>query len=332
MAVKLYVIAGHGNGDSGALGWLGGHMYQEADLVRVLANRIKAIGGDYVELGPLDRNPYEDEALANWFIPKGCQVVELHMDSFDNPYARGGHVAYKAGLAPDEYDMELARRISAMFPGRSSSLVGYPRFQNVNQAAARGIPYRLVENCFISNEGDLAKFLASVDDIARMYLEVFGIATVENPVEPVPEVKPAEGTVAEMQRELNKRLSAFQLEKVKVTGVWDSQTQTGIVRLLQASHNYDFDSQLVVDGVSGGKTRASVAAHPVGIGYEDAGNDVWAVKAALVGHGHEIDVATWAWDMAEDAALRVHQRAWGLDDDGVCGPLTWATLISAVNV
>ena len=329
---RLYVIAGHGNGDSGALGWLGGQMYQEADLVRVLANRIKAIGGDYVELGPLDRNPYEDEALANWFIPKGYQVVELHMDSFDNPSARGGHVAYKAGLAPDEYDMELARRISAMFPGRNSSLVGYPRFQNVNQAAARGIPYRLVENCFISNEGDLAKFLASVDDIARMYLEVFGIATVENPVEPVPEAKPAEGAVAEMQRGLNMRLAAFQLEKVKVTGVWDSQTQAGLVRLFQASSNFDYGSGLVVDGISGGLTRGALSGHMVGLGHEEAGNDVWCVKAALVGHGHDVDCEYWVWWKSTDKALKAHQAAWGLEQDGICGPLTWATLFGSVNV
>ena len=87
-----------------------------------------------------------------------------------------------------------------------------------------------------------------------------------------------------------------------------------------------------MDGISGGKTRASVAAHPVGMGCEEAGNDVWAVKAALVGHGHDLDLINWEWGVAEGAALEVHQGAWGLDQDGICGPLTWATLVGAVNV
>ena len=335
MSVKLYVVAGHGAGDPGAVGHLNNVRYEEYERVRTLARtiaeRMKELGGDQVMLSPFDQDPYQSNGLRDCPIPRDAEVVELHMDSAAFT-ARGGHVIYKAGLTPDRYDYELSRRITEMFPGRATALQARSELKNCNQAAARGLSYRLVENGFISNEGDLAKFNAEVDRLARIYLEVFGIDVPDVPVAPVPEAMPAEGAVAEMQRELNKRLAAFMIEECEVTGVWDVQTQLCIVRLLQASHNYDFDSQLVVDGVSGGKTRASVAAHPVGIGYEDAGNDVWAVKAALVGHGHEIDVATWTWGEAEDAALRVHQRAWGLDDDGVCGPFTWATLISAVNV
>lgn len=331
MAVKLYVVAGHGAGDPGAVGYLDGVRYDEAERVRALARRIKELGGDAVMLSPQELDPYASSGLLLWDIPFGAAVVELHMDSSVSN-ARGAHVIYKAGLAPDRFDYELARRISEAFPGRASTLVGRGDLKNVNQAAARGLNYRLVENGFISNEGDLRRFNANIDKLARLYLEVFGIDVPDAPVQPVPEAKPAEGAVAEMQRELNKRLAAFMIEECEVSGTWDVQTQLCLVRLLQASHNYDFDSQLVVDGVSGGKTRASVAAHPVGIGYEDAGNDAWAVKAALVGHGHDVDVSTWTWDMAEDAALRVHQRAWSLDVDGICGAATWSTLISAVNV
>lgn len=331
MAVKLYVVAGHGAGDPGAIGYLNGIKFEEYERVRTLAARIKELGGDEVALSPFDQDPYKSSGLLNWPIPSTAQVVELHMDSA-NFTARGAHVIYKAGFTPDRYDYELARRISEMFPGRSTTLSARSDLKNCNQAAARGLSYRLVENGFISNPGDLAKFNAEVDAIARIYLEVFGIDAPDEPVVPVPEAKPAEGAVAEMQRELNKRLAAFMIEEVEVSGAWDIQTQTGIVRLFQASSNHDFDRRLVIDGVSGGLTRAAIAAHPVGIGYEDAGNDVWCVKAALVGHGHEIDVSTWMWTDAEDAALRVHQKAWGLDVDGICGAATWSTLISAVSV
>lgn len=335
MAVKLYVVAGHGAGDPGAIGYLNGVRYEEYERVRVLARtiaeRIKELGGDQVMLSPLDQDPYKSSGLLNWPIPSTAQVVELHMDSAAFT-ARGGHVIYKAGFTPDRYDYELARRISAMFPGRSTTLSARSDLKNCNQAAARGLSYRLVENGFISNTGDLAKFNAEVDAIARIYLEVFGIDAPDVPVAPVPEAKPAEGAVAEMQRGLNGILQAFMIEEAEVTGVWDVQTQLSIVRLFQASSNHDFDRRLVIDGVSGGLTRAAIAAHPVGIGFETSGNDVWCVKAALVGHGHEIDLRNWDWRDTEDAALRVHQKAWGLDVDGVCGALTWATLFGGVNV
>ena len=331
MSVKLYVVTGHGGSDPGAGGYLDGVRYDEAERVRALARRIKELGGDAVKLSPQELDPYASSGLLLWDIPFGAAVVELHMDSSASN-ARGAHVIYKAGLAPDRFDYELARRISEAFPGRASTLVGRGDLKNVNQAAARGLNYRLVENGFISNEGDLRRFNSNIDKLATLYLEVFGIAVPEVPVAPVPEAKPADGAVAEMQRELNKRLAAFYGEAVEVTGAWDIQTQAGVVRLFQASSNHDFDSGLVIDGVSGGKTRAAIAKRPVGIGYETFGNDVWCVKAALVGHGHEIDLTNWDWREAEDAALRVHQRAWGLDDDGVCGPFTWATLVSAVNV
>lgn len=335
MAVKLYVVTGHGGSDPGAGGYLDGVRYDEAERVRALARaiaeRIKELGGDQVMLSPFDQDPYQSNGLRDWPIPRDAEVVELHMDSAAFT-ARGGHVIYKAGFTPDRYDYELARRIAEMFPGRATALQARSELKNCNQAAARGLSYRLVENGFISNAGDLAKFNDNVDAIARIYLEVFGIDVPDTPVAPVPEAKPAEGAVAEMQRELNKRLAAFMIEEVEVTGVWDIQTQTGIVRLFQASSNHDFDSGLVIDGVSGGKTRAAIAAHPVGLGYEDVGNDVWCVEAALVGHGHEIYPRNWGWGNAEDAALRVHQKAWGLDVDGICGAATWATLVSAVNV
>lgn len=331
MAVKLYVVTGHGGADPGAGGYLDGRHYDEAERVRALARRIKELGGDQVMLSPSELDPYATSGLMNWYVPFGAKVVELHMDSAV-PTARGAHVIYKAGLQPDAYDLELARRVSAMFPGRASSLVAQGWIRNVNQAAARGLNYRLVENGFISNEGDLARFNERLDELARVYLEVFGILPVESPVEPAPEEKPLQRAVADMQSMLNVRLAAFALAPVEVTGAWDWQTQGGIVRLLQASHNHDFDSGLEVDGVSGGMTRASVAAHPVGTGFEEAGNDVWAVKAALVGHGHVLDLSHWMWQEAEGAALKAHQGAWGLEQDGICGPLTWETLVGAVNV
>lgn len=46
----LFVIAGHGHGDSGAVG----NGYTEAERVRALANRIGQLGGSNVTLGDMN--------------------------------------------------------------------------------------------------------------------------------------------------------------------------------------------------------------------------------------------------------------------------------------
>lgn len=175
---KLFVICGHGAGDPGADG--GG--YTEAERVRALAARIKALGGSEVELGDTSRNWYRDGGISR--LETKAPVVELHMDASGVPGAHGAHVIIKTGFEPDEYDRALADRLSTMMPGRADKLVKVSNLANVNRAARRGINYRLVENGFIDSPIDLAYFNGHVDDIARVYLEVFGITASSAPSEP----------------------------------------------------------------------------------------------------------------------------------------------------
>ena len=181
---KLFVICGHGAGDPGADG--GG--YTEAERVRVLGARIKALGGSEVELGDTSRNWYRDGGISR--LETSAPVVELHMDASGVPGARGAHVIIKKGFEPDGYDNALADRLSAMMPGRAEKIVHHSELANVNRAARRGINYRLAENGFIDSPTDLAYFNAHVDDIARVYLEVFGIAAASAPA-PSTQAQPA---------------------------------------------------------------------------------------------------------------------------------------------
>ena len=166
---KLLVICGHGAGDPGADG--GG--YTEAERVRALAARIKALGGSEVELGDTSRNWYRDGGISR--LETSAPVVELHMDASGVPGAHGAHVIIKQGFEPDEYDKALADRLAAFMPGRADKLVKVSNLANVNRAARRGINYRLVENGFIDSDVDREKFNGHLDELARIYLEVFGI-------------------------------------------------------------------------------------------------------------------------------------------------------------
>lgn len=166
---KLFVICGHGAGDPGADG--GG--YTEAERVRALAARIKALGGSEVELGDTSRNWYRDGGISR--LETSAPVVELHMDASGVPGAHGAHVIIKSGFEPDEYDNALADKLAAFMPGRADKLVKVSNLANVNRAACRGINYRLVENGFIDSEEDREMFNGHLDELARIYLEVFGI-------------------------------------------------------------------------------------------------------------------------------------------------------------
>lgn len=186
--MKLYVLAGHGGSpyDPGA----GGFGMEEAERVRALAARIKAFGGDYVEVLDTSRNWYADGGINRLSLPADAQVVELHMDAAQG--ARGGHVIYCGSLDPDDYDVALSRFIAGVFPGRANILVGRTDLANPNRAANRGISYRLIENGFITSWEDLTIFNERMDEIACGYLDVFGIphGGVAHTHEPEPEPEP----------------------------------------------------------------------------------------------------------------------------------------------
>lgn len=183
--MKLYVICGHGAGDPGACG----NGFQEAERVRSLGAKIKALGGDNVILGDVNRNFYVDNGISKLDTPKDYQIIELHMDSA-SATARGAHVIIYAQTSADMYDTALATFLSRLFPGRSQTIVGRDDLANPARAYASGYGYRLVEIGFISNADDLAIFNAKQDDIAKGILGCFGLGEQGTPVpkpQPTPE-------------------------------------------------------------------------------------------------------------------------------------------------
>ena len=168
--MKLYLIAGHGAGDSGATG----NGYQEAERVRALCSEIKRIGGNNVVYLDPNRNWYADGGINSLNIPDSDCLLECHMDAA-SPSARGGHVIIYSGFAPDEYDKALANLMADMFAGRSQTIVKRDDLANPNRAAKRGINYRLVEFGFITNKDDVNKFNTRLTELATRVLKCFGI-------------------------------------------------------------------------------------------------------------------------------------------------------------
>ena len=131
---KLFVICGHGAGDSGSCG----HGYNEADRVRALGRKIKAYGGNSVMLGDMNRNYYKDKGISNLQIPKDYQILELHMDWGSSQKAKGAHIIIKSGFNPNRYDIALSNYLGDVFPGRSNKIVSRSDLGNANRAARKG--------------------------------------------------------------------------------------------------------------------------------------------------------------------------------------------------
>ena len=204
---KLFIICGHGAGDSGAVG----NGFQEQERVRVLGKRIKELGGDNVILGDINRNFYKDKGIAKLNISKDYQILELHMDSSPNSSAKGSHVIIWGEFKPDAYDERLAEFFTGLFPGRSAKISKRTNLRNPSLAAKKGYGYRLIECGFITNAGDVSIFNANIDNMAKNILSSFNIPIVNGPAKPEnkPENKPAVNS--------NKRTTG---RRFTCTGLW----------------------------------------------------------------------------------------------------------------
>lgn len=296
---KLYLIAGHGHGDPGAVG--GGQ--NEADSVRNLARRVKELAADPsdVELHDFSRNAYAQGDLNTLSVPKGTMVLELHRDSA-NGSARGAHVIIKSGFDADAFDKALAKNLAAIFPGRSNIIVGRSDLANANRAARRGINYRLAEVGFIDNIIDRTIFNDRLDEIARAILSAAGIAAKGGAVPPTPATP----------------VPAPAIGKLSVDGWWG----WGTTKALQAH------LRCVADGEVWGQWSGNRQWLP-----NCAGGWKWGANpsGSPVIRALQSRLGATADGIAGRDTVRALQRRLGVYPDGVCGPKTVRALQAALN-
>lgn len=296
---KLYVITGHGGGDSGAVGF----GYQEQERVRTLAKRMKELAPNDVTLGDMNRNYYEEKLILSLQLPKDTCIIELHMDSFRDSSAKGGHVIIKDSYQPDKYDKALAENISKVFPGRANSIVKTSNLRNVNHAAQRGFNYRLLEVCFISNQEDLSKFNNSIDEIAKAILSAFdikiGSTSTPAPSTPAPSI-PATPTPAKPTTQKND---------------W-------VARLQTECNKQGFSNQKV-DGIPGTNTLNGCPTLSKG----SKGAITKLLQERLKALGYNVGSIDGINGSQTQTAIKAFQRAKGLTVDGIVGKNTWRKLL-----
>lgn len=175
--MKILLISGHGAGDSGAVGC--GH--KEADLTRTATNILAGKFAAYdvsVTRYPVARDAYQDNRNGSLAVHLDGYdlVIEVHFNSY-NGDAYGTEVLYKPSGTK-----ALASKVSAAIASCGFYDRGAKKrtdLANMNLCARLGVPYILIETCFIDNSEDMSlygKQIYSVwDKVAAAVCSYYGI-------------------------------------------------------------------------------------------------------------------------------------------------------------
>lgn len=175
--MKILLISGHGAGDSGAVGC--GH--KESDLTRTATNILAGKFAAYdvsVTRYPVARDAYQDNRNGSLAVHlDGFDlVIEVHFNSY-NGDAYGTEVLYKPSGTK-----ALASKVSAAIASCGFYDRGAKKrtdLANMNLCARLGVPYILIETCFIDNSEDMSlygKQIYSVwDKVAAAVCSYYGI-------------------------------------------------------------------------------------------------------------------------------------------------------------
>jgi len=172
---RLYLVAGHGQGDPGAVN--GSH--QEATIVRTITNKLYDTCKNKVttSLYPTNKNLYLTKDYN--IFPSDSEVIEIHLNAHSDKSANGTEVLIKSGFSADPLDKALLAAMETYFTKRGFKYRN--DLANMNNFASRGISYRLIEVCFISNTNDINKLNtnmnAIVNKIANAILTTMGAST-----------------------------------------------------------------------------------------------------------------------------------------------------------
>lgn len=168
--MNLLLIAGHGDGDPGAV-WNG---RQEADETRRLAADFKKALGSRcaVTLYPTDRNAYSDYKAGRLTqtarFSQYDAVVELHFNACAAVPADGKPKGVECYVPTTETDTALASALCRALEGLGFPNRGVKQYNWAVIASARrqGVPAALLEVCFLDDGDDMALYDRCYDQVA----------------------------------------------------------------------------------------------------------------------------------------------------------------------
>jgi len=185
--MKILLIAGHGAGDSGAVGC----GYKEADLTREVAKLVRGKLSSYATVVVADTS-------VNWFNNKSKlplsgvdYVFEIHFnacvnDARGNGVTTGTEIYVTTSEKGTTVEENIVKGIASL--GLKNRGVKRKNFSVINYCKNRGISSALLETCFIDDADDMKIYASKkeliAEAIANGIAEGFGLkkAVKEEPV------------------------------------------------------------------------------------------------------------------------------------------------------
>ena len=158
--MKILLIAGHGNGDCGAVG----NGYKEADLTREVVALLKPELDGYADVTIADtkKNWYEYLKKNTFDFKPYDYVLEIHFNA-------GGGAGTEIYITESEKTHGVETQIVKGISDIGFNLRGVKRknFTVISKAKSQGVSSALLEVCFIDNPYDVERYQAHKKDVAK---------------------------------------------------------------------------------------------------------------------------------------------------------------------
>jgi len=174
--MKILLIAGHGDGDCGAVG----NGYQEADLTREVVSLLKTILSNYAEVDIADTKKNWFEYLgSNWFNFKPYNyVLEVHFNAGGNDTkGNGATTGVEIYIPRSEKGYSVEENIVgnlAKLGLRNRHLNGKGEFEPkkkdfrvISKVKSQGVSSALLELCFIDDIDDMKLYQNKKNEIVK---------------------------------------------------------------------------------------------------------------------------------------------------------------------
>ena len=170
--MKMLLIAGHGQGDPGAIGF----GRTECNLTRNLAVAIQQENMERdseleITLYDTTKDCYQQSKNGN--VPEYAlydYVLEIHFNAHSDASAHGSEILIHDGEPAHTVEDTILKNLEVL--GLSNR--GVKRrsdLLNMNQCRTKGVSYALLETCFITNAGDLEYYIRNYQTIAEAVLD-----------------------------------------------------------------------------------------------------------------------------------------------------------------
>lgn len=242
--MKVLLIAGHGAGDSGAIG----NGYKEADLTRKIVAALEPKLKKYCSVGvyPTSRNAYDDVqngTFAN-HVPGEIRsynyVFEVHLNSSaDDPDGNGVTTGTEIYItsAEEEYTVETAILENVCSMGFRNRGVKRKDFSVIATCKNYGVSSALLESCFIDDQDDVDLLVPNIGKLAQKVVDGiaggFGLKASSGSNTSTSTSKPSGGSSSSSGKK-----TISQIAKEVINGEWGNG-DTRKKKLEAAGYDYD---------------------------------------------------------------------------------------------